>query len=88
LATRVPDAYTGAQGMATLGQDNPGAGHAYTVLWFTDGSVLRINWDGAHEVAELATAGPVIVYCPRGRRLHFPESVIEMIEHQERQETK
>lgn len=65
-----------------LGEENK-SGLGWTHLWFTDGFQLRVIWDGRHSVAGLADSGPIIVYCPYGRRLHIPWHIVEMIEHQE-----
>ena len=65
-----------------LGEDNF-SGRAHTLIRFVDGSELMVHWDGRHSVAGLADTGPVIVYCPNGRRLHIPWHRIDIIDHQD-----
>jgi hypothetical protein len=73
-----------------LGGENPG--QAQTLIRFTDGSMLRVHWDGRYEVAgKDGMNNAVTVYCPRvqgegSRRLIFPWHRIDMIEHTERED--
>lgn len=73
----------------TLGGENPG--QANTLFRFTDGSMLRVHWDGRHEVAgkegSYLAVRVHIASRTRGegpRTLTFPWHRIDMIEHTER----
>ena len=58
----------------------------WTRITFVGGSVLVVHWDGRYSVSGLGGDPVIIVYCPQGRRLHFPLHSIGMMEHQERLE--
>jgi len=75
-----------------LGEEQPGC--AFTLIRFVDGSILRVYWVGGYEVAGLNGASRLVtIYCPPPpgrtghRTINIPWHRIDMVDHQEREDT-